>query len=148
MQLCMCGENGNMSCQTSSCGRGEACTIADGVFGCHPVSFGQCVATGDPHYISFDGRRFDFQGTCVYTLAKVCEWSVGQLRNFSVDTQNEQFGNRGVSVIRSLTVNVYNFTITIRRGERWRVIVSQSLAFLLMKVILFFPSKVTIKIFY
>ncbi|XP_056329790.1 IgGFc-binding protein [Danio aesculapii] len=124
MQLCMCGDNGNVSCQTSSCGPGEACGIVDGVFGCHPVSFGQCVATGDPHYISFDGRRFDFQGTCVYTLAKVCEWSVGQLRSFSVDTQNEQFGNRGVSVIRSLTVNVYNFTITIRRGERWRVIVN------------------------
>lgn len=124
LELCRCGENGTVSCQTSSCGPGEACRVVNGVLGCHPVSYGRCVATGDPHYFSFDGRRFDFQGACAYTLAKVCDQIGGRLINFSVDTTNEQIGNIGVSVIKNVTVTVYNLTITIRRGERWRVIVS------------------------
>ncbi|XDV31973.1 hypothetical protein PO909_002888 [Leuciscus waleckii] len=122
LELCRCGENGTVSCQTSSCGPGEACRVMNGVLGCHPVSYGRCVATGDPHYFSFDGKRFDFQGTCAYTLAKVCDRNRGRLVDFSVDTKNEQIGNIGVSVIKNLTVNVYNLTICIRRGERWRVI--------------------------
>ncbi|XP_067306883.1 IgGFc-binding protein [Pseudorasbora parva] len=124
LELCRCGENGTVSCQTSSCGPGEACRVVNGVLGCHPVGYGRCVASGDPHYYSFDGRRFDFQGACAYTLAKVCDRIGGRLMDFSVDTKNEKIINRGVSVIKNLTVTVYNLTISIRRGERWRVIVN------------------------
>uniref|UniRef100_A0A9J8AZU5 VWFD domain-containing protein n=1 Tax=Cyprinus carpio carpio TaxID=630221 RepID=A0A9J8AZU5_CYPCA len=73
LERCVCGGNGTVSCQKSSCGPGEACRVVNGVLGCHPVSYARCVATGDPHYSSFDSRWFDFQGACVYTLAKVCD---------------------------------------------------------------------------
>uniref|UniRef100_A0A3Q3INE2 VWFD domain-containing protein n=1 Tax=Monopterus albus TaxID=43700 RepID=A0A3Q3INE2_MONAL len=72
MQQCVCGENGAVTCQQAKCRPGEICMLKDGVQGCHPEGQGKCVASGDPHYISFDGRKFDFQGTCVYVLAKVC----------------------------------------------------------------------------
>ncbi|XP_016349977.1 IgGFc-binding protein-like [Sinocyclocheilus anshuiensis] len=124
LERCVCGRNGTVSCQKSSCAPGEACRVVDGVLGCHPVSYGRCVVTGDPHYFSFDGRIFDFQGTCVYTLAKVFDQGKGWLVNFSVDSKNEQIGNRGVSLVKTLTVTVYNLTISIKRGERWRVIVN------------------------
>ena len=31
-----------------------------------------CYASGDPHYTSFDGKRFDFMGDCEYVFAKDC----------------------------------------------------------------------------
>ena len=36
-----------------------------------PISY--CTGSGDPHYRSLDGRRFDFQGICSYTFIATTE---------------------------------------------------------------------------
>uniref|UniRef100_A0A8C5DKG4 IgGFc-binding protein-like n=1 Tax=Gouania willdenowi TaxID=441366 RepID=A0A8C5DKG4_GOUWI len=124
MDQCVCGENGAVSCQKVKCHAGEVCKLVDGVKGCHPEGQGKCVASGDPHYISFDGHKFDFQGTCVYVLAKVCNDDKGRLTQFSIIQGNEKYGNGKVAVTKSITVSVFGFTIRIEQKMPWKVAVS------------------------
>ncbi|XP_035492191.1 IgGFc-binding protein [Scophthalmus maximus] len=127
VEQCLCGENGAVSCQKAKCRPGEICKVANGVKACHPEGQSKCVASGDPHYISFDGRRFDFQGTCVYVLAKVCNDDNGQLTPFTVTQGNEKYGNGKVAVTKSVAVEVYGFNIDIQQRMPWKVIVDDEL---------------------
>ncbi|XP_069552328.1 IgGFc-binding protein isoform X1 [Brachyistius frenatus] len=126
-EKCVCGENGAVSCQKATCHPGEVCKLVNGVKGCHPEGQGKCVASGDPHYTSFDGHRFDFQGTCVYVLAKVCDEDKGHLTPFTVTQGNEKYGNGKVAVTKSIAVVVYGYVIYIQQGMPWKVIVDDEL---------------------
>ncbi|XP_065905207.1 alpha-tectorin-like [Dysidea avara] len=56
----------------------ERCTCqASGMFTCvpqrcPPINGPTCTASGDPHYVSWDGRRFDFQRDCEHVMAQSC----------------------------------------------------------------------------
>ncbi|CAH2318248.1 c-binding -like [Pelobates cultripes] len=119
-QRCQCGENGNVKCQAETCKPEEECTVVNGVRGCHAKDCGRCVANGDPHYISFDGLTFDFQGTCTYILSKVVA-DDPRLEKFSVVVENESYGNGQVAVTRLVVVSVYGYSVAIERGMKWKV---------------------------
>ena len=56
---------------------------------------GTCSVYGDPHYTTFDGKRFLFEGRCKYTVA---EDRCGSLNNdglFSVVMENILCGSTG-----------------------------------------------------
>ena len=73
---------------------------------------GLCVATGDPHYVTFDGRPFSFLGDCQYVLA-------GETSGlFSVTAENVPCGSTGVTCTKSVTLSLGNTVIHLLRGER------------------------------
>ncbi|XP_067285886.1 alpha-tectorin-like [Pseudorasbora parva] len=104
--LCVCdGITGNVRCTPSSCSEQEICRVVDGEYGCHPRPHGDCYASGDPHYISFDRTYFDFQGTCRYVLATVCNDTRG-LSHFKVEARNKAWNGWPVSITVEVFVNV------------------------------------------
>ncbi|KAG8511353.1 IgGFc-binding protein, partial [Galemys pyrenaicus] len=119
--LCHCREGGEVTCQPSTCGPHEACQPSNGVLGCVPVGSVTCQASGDPHYTTFDGRRFDFMGTCVYVLAQTCGNRTG-LHQFAVLQENAPYGSRA-SVTKAITVLVDNYSLRLEQGK-WKVTVN------------------------
>lgn len=55
------------------------------------------VISGDPHYTTWDGKKFDFMGKCSYYVIKG--------RDFSVEASHEVFYN-GKFIVSSL---IYKF---------------------------------------
>uniref|UniRef100_A0A665WKG4 Si:ch211-39f2.3 n=1 Tax=Echeneis naucrates TaxID=173247 RepID=A0A665WKG4_ECHNA len=119
--FCSCnGTTGAVHCAPSSCGPQESCRVVRGEFGCHPNPHGTCSASGDPHYLTFDQKAYDFQGTCRYVLATLCNDTSG-LPNFSVEAKNEPWFGLPVSVTAEVFVNVSDYQFRMTRGRRANV---------------------------
>lgn len=88
--------------------------MVGGEYGCHPTPHGTCSASGDPHYLTFDQKAYDFQGTCRYVLATLCNDTTG-LHQFSVEAKNEAWRGLPVSITAEVFVNVWGYRVHMSR---------------------------------
>ncbi|XP_066898323.1 kielin/chordin-like protein isoform X4 [Kogia breviceps] len=108
---------GAVSCQSQrcpplSCGPDEAPALSPS--SCCPRCLtrpASCMAFGDPHYRTFDGRLLHFQGSCSYVLAKDCRGG-----DFSVHVTNHDRGRSGVSWTHEVAVLLGDVVVRLLQG--------------------------------
>ncbi|XP_019623670.1 PREDICTED: uncharacterized protein LOC109469577 [Branchiostoma belcheri] len=105
------GETMMVDCNTCTCsGRTWTCENNE----CPGI----CSAYGDPHFKSFDGRQYDFQGECEYVIAR----STGNnAQQFSISSENIPCGTSGVTCTKSIIFTIgegdSQKTLTLVRGQ-------------------------------
>lgn len=105
---------GSLICMSSRCGKGEECALQpSGEYSCQPESIAECQAWGDPHYVTLDGHQFDFQGACEYLLSAPCSKLPEGTEKFNVTVANQQLGNQAVSYTHSVTLYIYDHSLTL-----------------------------------
>lgn len=75
---------------------------------------GICTVFGDPHYKTFDGKFFSFQGSCKYQLTADC---VNQ--SFSIRVTNDGRSTKSSSWIKTVTLKMP--TVRVNLGQKMRV---------------------------
>ncbi|NXK70907.1 FCGBP protein, partial [Sylvietta virens] len=98
----------------------ERCDMVNGQPECIQETFSTCSLAGGTHYRSFDGKTFDFMGTCTYTLTTICNPDP-TLPAFSVEVKKEEKESSKVSSIGSITIHVNNVTVTAVQSENGMV---------------------------
>uniref|UniRef100_G3PLZ5 Mucin 5f n=1 Tax=Gasterosteus aculeatus aculeatus TaxID=481459 RepID=G3PLZ5_GASAC len=82
--------------------------------GCCPHYECQCICYGwgDPHYVTFDGTYYDFQGNCSYWLMK----EISPKYNFSAMIDDTYCGD-GLSCPQSITIFYQSYKIFITQDD-------------------------------
>ncbi|OXB53276.1 hypothetical protein ASZ78_008465, partial [Callipepla squamata] len=129
-ERCVCeGERRKAVCSKAGCRAKEECGVKEGIRGCYPTSYGVCTAVGATHYKSFDGRRFVFQGTCLYQLVGLCKKS-GGLVDFQVSVQNGLEDGGSPSLIALVKVKVYGKSIAVSQKDPNKITINDRSVYL------------------
>ncbi|XP_053255686.1 IgGFc-binding protein-like [Podarcis raffonei] len=116
-QRCLCrAQDKKVICHESRCREMEGCHVVNGMRKCYPTYYGTCTAVGQLHYVTFDGLRYDFYGTCVYRLVEICH-KRANLTQFQVLVRHERKGHKDYPATKAIEIKVYGFTITVSHSK-------------------------------
>ncbi|XP_076368590.1 BMP-binding endothelial regulator protein-like isoform X2 [Tachypleus tridentatus] len=76
-----------------------------------------CSVFGDPHYRTFDGRIFNFQGSCKYLLAKDCNGN----KSFSIQVINDPRHSKSFSWTKVVKIKLGQNKIRMARFMKVKV---------------------------
>uniref|UniRef100_H2Z9B9 VWFD domain-containing protein n=1 Tax=Ciona savignyi TaxID=51511 RepID=H2Z9B9_CIOSA len=118
-EQCTCTHNGELynpgaTISPDSC---NTCHCEGGVWSCTEMACpAECSAIGDPHFTSFDGLKYNFQGDCSYVMSEnFCgNQTTG---SFRVVVENIPCGSNDVTCTKSVTAYVYNHVIKLTKGD-------------------------------
>ncbi|XP_072034927.1 BMP-binding endothelial regulator protein-like [Amphiura filiformis] len=119
---CTC-TNGLIECRTQECPEIRRCPKDHDLQKLHGECCARCIERnavcsvfGDPHYRTFDGRLFNFQGTCKYLLASDCEG-----RDFKIRVRNDGRGTDSFAWTKTLFITLAGYEVTLLQDYVVRV---------------------------
>ncbi|XP_041522462.1 mucin-5B [Microtus oregoni] len=79
---------------------------------------GACVAYGDGHFVTFDGERYIFEGSCEYTLAQdYCRGNTSTDGTFRIITENVPCGTTGTTCSKTIKIFVESYELILHEGN-------------------------------
>ncbi|XP_065367953.1 BMP-binding endothelial regulator protein [Calliphora vicina] len=109
-----------MRCAAIKCRSNEELKVLPGE--CCPKCIetaGTCTVFGDPHFKTFDGKFYSFQGSCKYLLASDC-----RDHSFSIRLTNDGRGTNTSSWTKTVTLKMRGIRVNL--GQKMRVKVNGS----------------------
>ncbi|XP_038855686.1 uncharacterized protein LOC120052695 [Salvelinus namaycush] len=96
----------------------NTCTCKDRKWQCTTnLCHGTCAIYGDGHYITFDGKRFTFEGDCEYTLTKDYCGNNNANGSFRVITENIPCGTTGTTCSKAIKLFLGNNELILTEGN-------------------------------
>ncbi|KGL74007.1 Mucin-2, partial [Tinamus guttatus] len=97
----------------------KTCTCQSGSWSCTKVGvcYGTCTIYGSGHYITFDGKFYDFDGSCEYVATQDFCGDKNSSSSFSVITENVPCGTTGVTCSKAIKMFLGNTELKLENKD-------------------------------